>query len=314
MKKSDTKHIFIINPVAGTGKAHSLFMPKILSELKKYSIDYKFHITTGVLDAKRFVKRLCYFRKDENQTLRFYACGGDGTLSEVVNGANNCKNIEIACIPAGSGNDFIRNFKNADFKNIEKQINANSQKIDLMKCTLDDKYSVEGVNIVNMGLDCQVVKYMEKVKKTKIINGSMAYIYGALKAFFKIESYDVSVKADDKKIFDGAMTLLAIGNGTTYGGGFRAAPRAVTNDGLLDICIVKKINRRQFLELIGDYRNGNHIDNPNTKDIIKYEKAKKFEIQSRNGLDISFDGELVKIYKAIVEVIPRAINFVVPEE
>lgn len=308
------KHIFIINPVAGTGKARAYFMPRILSEIQKSEVEYKVHLTTKVGDARRFVKRLCSFRRDLNQTLRFYACGGDGTLSEVIDGATGYPNIEIACIPAGTGNDFVRNFDNKLFKNITAQIRGRATSVDAMIYRTDSGMMQRGVNLINMGVDTEAVKYMEMVKQKKILRGTSAYIFGAACAFFQLSSYDVKVKLDGKADFDGAITLLAIGNGTTYGGGFKATPEAKVDDGLLDICLVGKINRRQFLQLVGAYKKGTHIKEEIAKNIVRYKRAQKIEIQSETDLGVSVDGELIHTKHLKVEVKTHGIRFVIPNK
>lgn len=308
------KHIFIINPVAGTGKAREFFMPRILSEIRKSDVEYKVHITTKVGDARRFVKRLCSFRRDLAQTLRFYACGGDGTLSEVIDGAAGYSNVEIACIPAGTGNDFVRNFDKKAFKDIAAQIRGKAVSVDVMIYQTDCGKIQRGINLINMGVDTEAVKYMEMVKQKKILRGTSAYIFGAACAFFQLSSYDVKLKIDDKTDFDGEITLLAIGNGTTYGGGFKATPEAKVDDGLLDICLVRKINRRQFLQLVGAYKKGTHIQEENAKNIVCYKRAQKIEIQSETDLGVSIDGELIHTKNLKVEVRPQALRFVIPNK
>lgn len=306
------KHIFIINPVAGTGKARDFFMPRILSELQHHTIEYKVHLTTKVGDAQRFVKKLCSFRKDLSQTLRFYACGGDGTLSEVVHGVMGYPNVEVACIPAGTGNDFVRNFNRLNFKDIRAQIEGKAVGVDAIEYQTDLGKKGRGINLLNMGIDTEAVKYMETVKQKKLLRGTSAYIFGAACAFIQLASYEVKVILDDKVDFEGDITLLAIGNGTTYGGGFKATPEAKVDDGLLDICLVRRISRRQFAQLIGPYKKGEHIQTQKARDIVRYRKAKKVEIIAREGIGVSIDGELVHVKRLLAEVKPKAIQFVLP--
>ncbi len=308
------KHIFIINPVAGTGKARDYFMPRIVEELERLDADYKMHITTKAGDAIRFVKRLCSLRKDFSQTLRFYACGGDGTLNEVLNGAYGYANVEIACIPAGSGNDFIRNFGDEKaFRNIKAQLEGYAVSVDLIACNLDRHTRYYGINLVNTGLDCDVVEYMEEVKRLRLLNGRMAYIYGAFRAFLSLKSYPLTIEADEEKIFDGVATLLAIGNGTTYGGGFRATPKAKVDDGLMDVCLVRRIDHIKFLKLIGDYKKGEHIKIGKKDSAVSYRNARKLTVRSEEPILVSIDGELKEVRELQAYLLPKAVRFVVPE-
>lgn len=308
------KHIFIINPVAGTGKARGFYMPRILDELKKQRLDYKLHITTKPGDAKRFVRRLISFRREEKQTLRFYACGGDGTLNEVLNGIGFSKNVQLACIPAGTGNDFVRNFGDAkSFCSIPAQLNGRVQAVDVMEVLADDKRRMLGINLVNMGLDCEATKNMEAVKNNPLLKGSAGYLYGAAKAFVQLIAFPYTIYADEKKEFEGEATLLAIGNGTTYGGGFRATPEARVDDGRMDMCLVRRINRRQFAKLIVPYRKGEHLQAAGAERIIHYRQVRSVRIEGKNGIEASIDGELLKADTLEINILHKKIQFVVPK-
>ena len=115
------KHVFVINPAAGKGKALGIIKPQIDEICKKHALDYEIYVTEKKNDGIEFVER----RAKSGEELRFYACGGDGTLYEVVNGAFGYKNAQVAVIPLGSGNDFIRLFgRYFDFLKLEKVINV----------------------------------------------------------------------------------------------------------------------------------------------------------------------------------------------
>ncbi len=308
------KHIFIINPIAGTGNAKETFLPKIMEQLDKQDFDYKVHVTTKRDDARRFVERLISFRKDENEVLRFYSCGGDGTLNEVLNGIGSSKNVQLACIPAGTGNDFIRNFGDAaQFRNIKTQMEGQTQKVDVMECILDGKKKTLGINLINMGLDCEATKNMDNLKKSPIFRGSAGYIVGAAKAFIQLVIFSYRVFVEGAKEFDGDITLLAVGNGTTYGGGFKAAPKAKVSDGLLDLCLVERINRRQFIKLIGPYRKGEHLAKDKDQ-VIRYKQMRSVRIESDRGIEACVDGELIYAKTLEISVLPQAIEFVVPSK
>ena len=96
------KHYFIVNPSAGSTDSFKTLTEKLGS----ISADYEIYRTTEKGDAIRFIKDKC--EELSYEKLRFYACGGDGTLNEVANGAVGYKNAEISCFPCGSGNDFVK--------------------------------------------------------------------------------------------------------------------------------------------------------------------------------------------------------------
>lgn len=306
------RHIFIINPIAGSGKAIQMFNSQFSSYMKNQNIDYDVYITTDVGDAKKAVENIYNQRKDKNDVLRFYACGGDGTLNGVINGVINKENVEVACIPAGSGNDFIRNFADASlFRDIRAQLYGKVRLVDVIAYRIDENPVCYGVNLINIGADCVATRYKQSVK-TKLLKGSSAYVYGALRAFIELDSMALKIQLDDNDIFLEKITILAVGNGTTYGGGFRPTPKAKVDDGFLDVCIVKKINRKQFLNLIGPFKKGTHIEAKGSKDIINYTNAKSIKIASKNVIDVAVDGELLRFKSINMKIIPKSLPFVVP--
>ena len=117
------KHIFILNPVAGKAKKLHLFEEKLREIATSKGVSYEIYHTSDVGDASRFVRERATAERDE--AFRFYACGGDGTVNEVVSGAVGCENAEVAIVPIGSGNDFVRvHGKNEEFLDVAAQIDA----------------------------------------------------------------------------------------------------------------------------------------------------------------------------------------------
>ena len=100
------KHIFVINPASGVKNRTQDIIDLVKQELKEN--EYLIYETKGTNDATLFVKK--YISEHPNEELRFYACGGDGTLNEVVNGAIGHENVEVTNYPIGSANDFLKYF------------------------------------------------------------------------------------------------------------------------------------------------------------------------------------------------------------
>lgn len=284
----------IINPKAGHGDAVNADINK--DNLIKYT-------TKCVGDAERYVKECCENCTDE---LRFIVCGGDGTLNEVVNGIMSAKANDRAAfsvMPTGSGNDFVRAFKD----------NKGEHLIDLIK--YNGRYAA---NMLNIGFDCDVVEKTSLYKNKKLISGSTAYILGVANVLFhkmgKNFKITVTDQADRVKVYENPMLLTAIGNLPYCGGGFKALPLAVADDGLLDLLIVSKISRAKFISLVGDYRKGTFIDPESGepidkfKKVIKYKKCKKIVIE--NTGTVCADGEVEEAKSVTVEVVPNAIRYI----
>lgn len=309
------KHIFIINPAAGVGKARDVFLPDILEELKHADADYEIHRTINVGDGERFTRSRCAGREKETDLLRFYACGGDGTLSETVNGAAGFKNVEVACIPAGSGNDFIRNFGTEKmFSCLKSQLEGKAAPADLLRYRADGGPARYSINLINIGVDCIAVKHMEAAKRAGFLRGKAAYLYGTGRAFSGLRGFDLSVTAEEEALFSGEVTLLVLGNGTTYGGGFRAAPRARVDDGLLDLFMVRKIGRARFLSMVGDYKRGKLPERKSAAELTEYRQCRRVTAESDTPFDFCADGELFRASSLEVEIIPGGILFSAPRQ
>jgi YegS/Rv2252/BmrU family lipid kinase len=240
---------------------------------------------------------------------RFICIGGDGTINEIINGAPCNDNVEFGVIPTGSGNDFVRNFSNRKlFESIEAQIDGETMPIDLIKC--NDYYCV---NMVNIGFDCGVVKESDKLKKHWFIPAKFSYIAGILVMMFKKIGTKMRLIFDDGTVVEKSFTLTAIGNGKFCGGGFMAAPRALLNDGLLDICAVDKISRLTFISLVGSYKRGTYLESSRAMKYIRHRRVPHFKMEFDTPVPICIDGEIKGAKNIDFEVVRNAFNFIVPK-
>ena len=117
------------------------------------------------------------------------------------------------------------------------------------------------------------------------------------------------------KVFDGKMLLIAIANGCFCGGGVKGVPKALTDDGFMDISLVRKCSRRRFIQLFPKYAKGEHLNAKGADKLIIYRKAKTLKITA-NGEPFTFstDGELTKAKEIEFEIVPGAVDFVVPQQ
>lgn len=301
MKK--VEHIFVINPAAGASNSTSKIEEAILKS--EYSANCELYCTKGPGDATAYVAARC---SQSSNPLRFYACGGDGTLNEVVNGAVNFPHASVGCYPCGSGNDFVKYYGGVNgFLNIDDQINGDEYPIDLILA--NNKYCI---NVCNFGFDTAVVKVMEKVKTIKMLSGKRAYFAGVAKALISSMKTPCKVSVDGEAISSDNILLCTIANGRYVGSSFQCAPRSKNDDGLMEVCLVTPISRFSFLKLVKSYSRGEHLDNPKFKDCMIYRRGKKISVEGIEGFAYALDGEVVDQNCVNIEVVEKAINFVVP--
>lgn len=300
------KHIFVINPNAGKKDKFE----EISSLLKKYDgiIDYETYKTTCKGDGREFVKNYLLTHPKE-ETYRFYAIGGDGSLHDVVNGAYEFPNAEVACYPSGSGNDFIKNFDDHEgFRNLDSLINGHVKKVDLLKA--NNKVSI---NIFNYGFDGEVTFKMHRIKKWPLMSGKGAYNVAAFASLLLNMSTKMKITLDEEVIFDDKGLLIAVANGHTYGGGYKCAPESKVDDGLIDVCLIKKISRFKAPSLMSIYKRGEHISNKKLEGKVIYKKCKHVTIESPNPVAYAIDGEVFREKFIDITILPLALNFVLPE-
>ena len=296
------KHVFIINPAAG--REDSLEM---LKELLAERENCEIYATQGPRDATEYIRARCSENPDER--VRFYACGGDGTLNEVANGVVGFENASMGCYPCGSGNDFVKYFGGKKvFRDIDALLDAPEEYIDLMR--VGDRYAI---NATHFGFDSAVASTMQNVRRKKIIGGSNAYTTGVVVALFKAMKNPCTVTVDGECLNpEGTLLLCTVANGQYVGGSFRCAPRSLCSDGMLEVCLVRPVSLATFMKLIKSYSQGLHLEDPRFEKYIAYRRGRTIEIDAPDGFIYSFDGELIEDAHFTVEVIPAAVRFAVP--
>ena len=304
------KHIFVVNPCAG-GRDSGDDIAVALSQL---DIDTEIYETKAVRDATRFVAEWC--REHPTEDVRFYACGGDGTLNEVVSGVMAYNNstlstqhsaLEVACYPCGSGNDYVKYWGDRDFTDIDALTRGAAVPVDVIR--VGDRYCV---NTLNFGFEAEVCRTMADVRRKPIIGGRMAYTTGIIKSLATGRRNPCRIMADGEPWFEGDLLLASLANGRYAGGGYKCAPWAENDDGLMELMAIKPMSIARFAKMIGHYERGEHLDMPELHDVIRYRSTAHVLIESEHPFFIAVDGELIQGTRFEVEILPQAINFVVP--
>lgn len=302
------KHYFVVNPLAGKGNRVEELTETIKSACAERGVDYEIYFTKAVGDAEHFVKSICFKYENSDTVCRFYACGGDGTVNECLNGVIEHAQHELAVMPIGTGNDFVRNFGDADvFCDVNAQLDAVVTKCDVLK--YNDRYCM---NVANIGLDCEVVARTARIKRNALVPSKLAYIFGLIGEFIKKSGIEFTCKIDGVERGKKKFLLAFFANGGYYGGGFHAAPLAELKDGLIDVCLINYVSRMTFLGLVGKYKNGTHLAVKNRDEIFEYLKCSNIEIIFDKKERICIDGEIEECDRLNVEIIRDKINFAVP--
>ena len=300
------KYVFIVNPHAGSDDTTAKLTAAVGALPEKD--DCEIYVTKACGDATAYVGKWC----DEHpgEAVRFIACGGDGTINEVFSGAARRENVSVTCYPCGSGNDFVKAFGGAEkFLSVPALIAAKDQPLDLLK--VGDHWAN---NVVNFGFDTTVAITINEERAKTGHGNKNAYTKGVVKALLTAMNNTFTVKADGETLNpDGKALLCTVANGQYVGGSFKCAPRAKTDDGLIEVCLIRPISRLRFIKVLTPYTNGEHLDREDMKDIVIYRQAKKVEVTAPAGFAYSLDGEIIYEPRFTVEIVPGAVSLAVPE-
>lgn len=294
-KDKEEKWIFIINPTAGNGFAKTL-VPEIEEMIKKYNIDGECVLTEKsghATDlARHFLETGCKY---------IIGVGGDGTLNEIARPLINRKDVTIGIIPAGTGNDFIQilGFPGR-FTPKEWDIFFGRNVSTLDAGTVNDMIFLNGMGL---GFDAQVASenYTEpgKVKK----GGKNKYLWHIIKTLLFFREKRMTVTADHTSYkSDCFINTIAIGR--RFAGGFFLTPEAVANDGLLDVCMIKRLNLFQRFRLLLKVPEGRHI----TNNKVIYYKTAALQLEFEKEVPFHVDGELFYSKEFNVGIIPGALT------
>lgn len=298
------KCVFIMNPKAGSSDVGE----KIRSEVAKLNIDNEIYVTKAPKDATEYVKS--YIAAHPGEETRFIACGGDGSINEVFTGAMGAENVSVSVYPCGSGNDFVKTFGGQEkFLDIKALVEAKTHPLDVLK--IGEHYSF---NVTNFGFDTTVAITVNEDRDKNGHGNKNSYTKGVVKALIKSMKNKGTVTADGEVLNpEGKFLLCTVSNAQYVGGSFKCAPKAKTDDGLIEVCMIKPISRMRFVKVLTPYTNGEHIDSPDMKDIVIYRQAKKVEVSAPEGFAYSLDGEIIYENNFTVEILPGTLNVAYPE-
>jgi YegS/Rv2252/BmrU family lipid kinase len=291
------KWIFIINPVAGGGFA-SHMKDKIVEMAKKFNIDAETVFTEERGHASILSKKYA----DQGYT-HIIGVGGDGTFNEVASPLVGRKNVITGLIPAGTGNDFIQilGFPNRfEEQHWEKFFRGEVMAMDTGSCNGMTFY-----NGMGLGFDAQVASENYSAPGEVKKGGKNKYIWHILKTllFYK-ENKMIVVSNGTRTETDCFINTIAIGR--RFAGGFMLTPKAFANDGLLDVCSIKKLSLFQRLSILMMVPKGTHVNDKK----VNYYQTENLTLEFPEKVPYHLDGELYFSDKFDVRVRKDSLNVI----
>ena len=295
------EHLFIINPAAGNRDRTQEFTAAIHAACDAREIPYRITVSEKPGDCARIAREAAETGKE----LHIYACGGDGTLNEVVSGVAGYPNVSITTYSGGSGNDFIRIFgDNEAFRDLNRLLDYDEAEFDLIDC--NGNYAL---NVLSVGFDARIGTEVAAYKRLPGVSGSGAYLLSTLVNLIRGVSEHYVVEVDGETI-DDDQTMVCVCNGRYYGGSFNPVPEADPCDGKLDVLLVKKISRLQVPAIIGKYKNGLYATLPK---IVRHFRTDRVKIICDKETPVNLDGELRLAKTVEMKVSGQKVRFFYPK-
>lgn len=295
------KYLFFINPKAGKGNFQESICFDVEEYFKKNGGDYTVHFTRFAGDAEEKARKAA----ESGERIRMYACGGEGTCYEVLNGIIGYDNVELGVLPCGSANDFLKLFKNREpFSDISSQIAGKSVRIDVIKA--GERYCM---NSCSVGMDAMVARDMRLFKKLPLVGGSLAYKLAIAKNFLGRIGVNLEVSVDGRSFGKRNCLFALIANAPYYGGGYKGAPDAVPFDGKLNFTLVNKVSRLKILRFLPIYERGEHKN----LDFCTMRECESMEFCADSPIPVNLDGEIKETAKMRFEIVRKAVSFILPE-
>ena len=228
--------------------------------------------------------------------------GGDGTLFEVVNGLAG-RFVTLYFVPCGTGNDFVKVLRlpKDPVAALEAQLSGTPRRIDIGR--LNDMHFI---NVSGSGFDVEVLRQAARFKK--LGKGILPYLLGIFAALKNFRTLDVEITADGKTEKT-EVTIFSVGNGCYIGGGMKAVPHALPDDGLFDVVIAKKFSRPAILRMLTKFIPGKHTALPGIREF----RCREITFRCP-GMVLDVDGELIPMDEARYELLPGAVGVKLPDD
>lgn len=297
------RHVFIINPKAGK-RDQTARIYEMADRLRAvHGLDCACMLTDRPGGAAEMARRLA----EDGGELRIYACGGDGTVSEAANGLAGFPNAAMTCIPAGTGNDFLKNFgpDMEKFRDAENLWDGPVFPLDLIDC--NGRYCL---TIACSGIDAQVAEGVHLYGRSPLLNGRGSYLASvAANVLLRPIGHRWTVTLDGETE-EGDFALVSVCNGRHYGGGSTPVPEARMDDGILNTILVRKIGKLAFARLFGAYSAGNYRQVPQAARVVT---AREVRIRSADEEIVTcLDGECFRSHEVVLRLADKRVNFFGP--
>jgi len=287
--------IILFNPAAGRGTTRRK-LPEALEVLRRGGVEPEIRESRSTEHLRELARQARAGHPDI-----IASAGGDGTHHHVLNGLRG-GDVPLGMIPLGTGNDLPAGMGVPLDPRVAAAVllRGKMKQIDLGRVSS----TVYG-GMAGTGFDSMVARYVNEHAQN--IRGRFAYAWAILRCSKVYQPQPLEIEAEGFS-FSGDVIAVLVGNYSLYGGGFRVAPHARADDGLLDVCLIPAMSKIRLLPWIPRIYRGTHLAHPS----IQYFQTPHLTLRSRARLDLYGDGEFIQPLPATIEVLPHALRVIVP--
>lgn len=295
------KYLFLINPAAGKGDLQNIISAAVEEYFQGKQQEYEIYTS----EYPGHLGKIAEKEASVGERVRIFACGGEGTVFEVLNAIVGYDNVELGVVPCGSANDFLKFFgEKKAFFDIVRQIEGEAFETDIIKA--GNKYCLNGCSV---GMDAMVARDMAMFKRIPGVSGGLAYKLSIVKTMLKPLGVTISISTDDN-VYETKKCLFAVvANAPYYGGGYKGAPKADPFDSQLDFTLIDVISKFKILRFVSTYEKGNHASLP----FCTMKRCKSMEFRSEVPIPVNLDGEIIETCNMRFSIVKKGIKFVVPK-
>lgn len=313
LSSSGLKCLFIVNPASARGTTLGVWS-RLRQQINAQGITFDEHVTREPGEATEIARKAL-----KSGVERVIAVGGDGTLSEIVNGYFDSQGqpinvaAAIGLLASGTGSDFRRSLGMTNQrKSISALFESGTRHIDAacahFRGFSGDRAKRFFINVASFGLGGDVSASVNRWRNSlpRWIGGRARFSAAAIAALGRYKNVRVSMRFDDGREIQINSNLIVVANGKFAGGGMMLAPDAELDDGFLDVIVTDEATRWDVIKELPRIQRGDHLKNPK----VTAMRARVVSIDAEEPMAVDLDGETVGYTPANITLLPAAIRFV----
>jgi diacylglycerol kinase (ATP) len=290
--------VMIVNPTSGSYIYHRHQLVEAIAFLRHAGWKIEFRLTKEASDAGRVAREAV----EQNADV-VIAVGGDGTINEVIQQLAGSETA-LGVLPIGTVNVWAREINiPLDIAHArEVLLYGTTRSIDLGK--VNDRYFLL---MAGIGFDAEVARAIEKKPIKRL--GVLGYLLVGTWLGLGYESFRVYLTINRHLVKKNALQVV-VGNTQLYGGTIKYTWQAKCDDGLLDVCIVRKRSMLGRIVVGLDFL----LRREQRRQWVSYEKCEAVEVRTRKPIAIQVDGDSMGYTPAKITIAPRALKVIVPQQ